>query len=127
MSFWAKLFGGDDLVEKAANGLDKLNFSDQEKAVHYLEVLKNIEPFKLAQRWIAVFVIVPYVLVWLLCACLFAGAAMADVETTASRLIQISDMLASRNNDNLGFPASLILGFYFAGGALEGIVAKWKK
>jgi len=127
MSFWAKLFGGADLVEKAANGLDKLNFSDQEKAAHYLEVLKNIEPFKLAQRWLAVAVIVPYVLVWILCAVLFATAAMADAETTASRLIQISDMLASRNNDNLGFPASLILGFYFAGGAIEGIVSRWKK
>ncbi len=38
-----------------------------------------------------------------------------------------TDMLASRNNDNLGFPASLILGFYFAGGAIEGIVSRWKK
>lgn len=127
MSFWASLFGGTDLVEKAANGLDKLNFSDQEKAAHYLEVLKNIEPFKLAQRWIAVIVIVPYVLIWILCAALFAGAAMADAEPSAARLIQISDMLASRNNDNLGFPVSLILGFYFAGGALEGIVSRWKK
>ena len=127
MSFWASLFGGSDLVEKASNGLDKLNFSDQEKAAHYLEVLKNIEPFKLAQRWIAVIVVVPYVLIWIMCAALFVAAGMADVESTASRLIQISDMLASRNNDNLGFPTSLILGFYFAGGALEGIVAKWKK
>ena len=124
MSFWASLFGGSDLVEKAANGLDKLNFSDQEKARHYLEVLKNIEPFKLAQRWLAVLVVVPYVLTWLACAVIFVAAAFAD---EPARLTQISDMLASRNNDNLGFPVALVLGFYFAGGALEGVVAKWKK
>lgn len=127
MSFWASLFGGSDLVEKASNGLDKLNFSDQEKAAHYLEVLKNIEPFKLAQRWLAVIVVVPYVLIWIMCAGLFVAASLSDIESSAARLIQISDMLASRNNDNLGFPVSLILGFYFAGGALEGIVARWKK
>ena len=127
MSFWASLFGGSDLVDKVAKGVDASFFTPEERAKHYLEVLKNIEPFKLAQRWIAVLVIVPYVVIWILCACLFAGAAMASEEPTAARLIQISDMLASRNNDNLGFPASLILGFYFAGGALEGIVAKWKK
>jgi hypothetical protein len=127
MSFWASLFGGSDLVDKVAKGVDASFFTQEEKARHYLEVLKNIEPFKLAQRWIAVVLVLPYVLVWLICAGLFIAAATADIESTASRLIQISDMLATRNNDNLGFPVSLVVGFYFAGGALEGIVAKWKK
>jgi len=127
MSFWASLFGGSDLVDKVSKGIDASFFTPEEKAKHYLEVLKNIEPFKLAQRWIAVVLVLPYVLVWLICAGLFIAAATADIESTASRLIQISDMLATRNNDNLGFPVSLVVGFYFAGGALEGIVAKWKK
>lgn len=127
MSFWASLFGGSDLVDKVAKGVDASFFTQEERAKHYLEVLKNIEPFKLAQRWIAVIVIVPYVLIWIMCTGLFVAAATSDIETSAARLIQISDMLSSRNNDNLGFPVSLILGFYFAGGALEGIVAKWKK
>lgn len=127
MSFWASLFGGSDLVDKVAKGVDASFFTPEERARHYLEVLKNIEPFKLAQRWIAVIVVVPYVLIWIMCAGLFVAAATSDIETSAARLIQISDMLSSRNNDNLGFPVSLILGFYFAGGALEGIVARWKK
>lgn len=125
-SFWAKLFGGADLVDRVANGVDSVVFTDQERATHYLEVLKNIEPFKLAQRWLAVIVIVPYVLVWVLCSILFAFGAFSETEQ-AQRFIQVSDMLAARNNDQLGFPVALILGFYFAGGALEGVIARFKK
>ena len=45
MSFWASLFGGSDLVDKVVKGVDASFFTPEERARHYLEVLKNIEPF----------------------------------------------------------------------------------
>ena len=124
MSFWTKLFGASDIVDKVASGIDATIFTPEERAKHYLEVLKNIEPFKIAQRWLAVIIIIPYVAVWLLCAVLFALSGFVD---GLDHLMAVSDKLAERNNDNLGMPVAIIVAFYFGGGALEGVVAKFKK
>lgn len=123
MSFWTKLFGASDIVDKVSDGIDASFFTPEEKAKHYLSVLKHIEPFKIAQRWIAVLVIAPYVIVWTVCALLLTlSAFMAD----ASQLMEVSDILAQRNNEVLGTPVAIIIGFYFAGGAMEGIINRFK-
>jgi hypothetical protein len=124
MSFWTKLFGASEIVDKVSSGVDAAFFTPEERAKHYLEVLKNIEPFKIAQRWLAVIIIVPYVAVWLLCAVMFALSGFVD---GMSGLMEISDKLAERNNDNLGMPVAIIVAFYYGGGAVEGVVAKFKK
>lgn len=125
-SFWTKLFGASEIVDYVQAGVDAAIFTPEEKSRHYLEVLKNIEPFKVAQRWLAVLVLLPYVLIWFICALLFMSAMFADAEH-AARMMDICDKLAARNNDNLGTPASLIAGFYFGGGLIEGAITKLKQ
>lgn len=126
MSFWTKLFGASDVIDKVSDGVDAAFFTPEERARHYLEVLKNIEPFKVAQRWFALCVIFPYVLVWVMCAVLFITSVFFD-GPKADQIMSVSDLLAQRNNDVLGMPVAIIVGFYFGGGALEGIVGKFKK
>lgn len=119
---WFSIFGKGDVINKAANGIDKVIFTDEEKSDYMLKLLKAYEPFKLMQRYLAVMFGGAYLLVWLACAVMFIfGAVLGNGE-----LIQGSDMLAQRNNEALGTPVSLIMSLYFGGGAIEGIInAKW--
>ena len=125
MSFWTKLFGANDVIDKVSKGVDAAFFTPEERANHYLAVLKNIEPFKVAQRWFALCVIVPYVFVWVMCALLFVTSVFFE-GPKADQIINVSDLLAQRNNDVLGWPVAIIVGFYFAGGAVEGAIGKFK-
>lgn len=120
---WFSLFGRGDIVDKAAKGVDAVFYTEQEKAGYMLKLLKAYEPFKLMQRYLAVMFGGTYLMVWLACAVMFIfGAVLGNGE-----LIQGSDMLAQRNNEALGTPVSLIMGLYFGGGALEGLIkAKWE-
>jgi hypothetical protein len=126
MSFWTGLFGGTAFVDIASKGVDAAFFTPEERARHYIEVLKHIEPFKIAQRWLMLIVVVPYTLVWVICAAVIVCAIFVEPDR-ADQLLHISDQLASRNNDNLGTPVALIMAFYFAGGAFEGIIARIRK
>ena len=119
---WFSIFGKGDVIEKASKGIDKAIFTDEEKADYMLKFLKAYEPFKLVQRYLAVMFGGTYLLVRIACAVMFiVGASTGNGE-----LIQGSDMLASRNNETLGTPVSLIMGLYFGGGMLEGIVKSAK-
>jgi len=52
MGLLGKIFGSDDAISKAAdgiyNGVDKAFYTDEEKAEGFLSLLKAYEPFKLA-------------------------------------------------------------------------------
>ena len=131
MSFWGKLFGSDNVIKKAAdgvyNGIDAAIFTKQEQSEYFLSLLKAYEPFKLAQRLLALIVGIPYVLVWLVCAFMMVGAALMEPCATemicrSNTVMDVSKELASQNNDTLGVPFAIILGFYFAGGTAEGII-----
>jgi hypothetical protein len=65
-------------------------------------------------------------------ATLFVGSVIVDPcppdSLCKSRQIEeASKELATMNNDTLGLPFAIILGFYFAGGAIEGVIEKRKK
>lgn len=121
MSVIGKLFGSEKVIDSAANGIDKVFFTNQEKSEQWLDTLKAYEPFKLAQRLIALIVTIAYVSVWLICAILMVLGMWLDTS------MELSKTLAEWNYNTLGLPFTLILSFYFAGGALEGIVAKFQK
>ncbi|MTI13799.1 hypothetical protein [Sansalvadorimonas verongulae] len=139
MSFFGKLFGSDSVIKRAAdgiyNGVDKAVFTKEEQAEHFLKLLNAYEPFKLAQRFMALIFGIPYVLVWLTSATMFVIAAFmepcaVDVVCQSVTVSSASKELASWNNETLGTPVALILAFYFGGGALEGVarqVAERKK
>ena len=78
---FAKLFGSDSIVNSSIKGIDSLVFTEQEKSTHKLDLLKHYEPFKLAQRLLALlysfvflFVFLVAVSIWIL------GAFTQDLE-----------------------------------------------
>lgn len=127
MNFFGRLFGSDTVINKAAdgiyNGIDKALFTNEERASHFLNLLKAYEPFKLAQRFLALVVAIPYVVTWLLCAAMLVFAGFAD-PSYGEQVALAAKELGTLNNDTLGVPVSLVLAFYFGGGAVEGVVAR---
>lgn len=129
MGLFARLFGSESVIQKAAdgiyNGVDKAIYTQEEKAIGFLNLLKAYEPFKLAQRLLALTVTVPYVAVWLLCAMMLVIAGFVE-PAYGKQLDEAARTLGELNNDTLGMPVALVLSFYFAGGALEGVVDKFR-
>lgn len=106
---WNWITGGT--VEKGMDLIDDAFYTDQEEAQDEqkkrewkLKLLQAYQPFKVAQRRLALLYSVPYVS--------FAsyGLAINDLERVAMA------------NDVFGIPCSIILGFYFMGGAGEGMI-----
>jgi len=120
MNIIGKLLGSEKVIESAANGIDKMFFTKEEKSENWIKTLKAYEPFKLAQRLLALIVTSVYLFVWLL------SAIMIVLSYWFSGMLELSKMLAVFNNDTLSLPFALIIGFYFASGAAEGIINKIK-
>ena len=108
MGFWGKLLGSEKAVNGVINGLDKAWFTDEEKGEIHLKFLKAYEPFKVAQRFLAMLFTVPFVL--------FSSIGIAFG----------NDEMITKSIDVFGTPTLVILSFYFAGGMIEGGIAKFK-
>lgn len=115
MGIFSTLFGNSDVVKKTVdgvyNGADMLVYTAEEQAIarqkkqeFYIKLLSAYEPFKLAQRLLAMLYSIPYVTIVVYC------IVVNDVSRLASA------------NDALGLQNLIILGFYFGGGAFEGII-----
>jgi len=129
MGIWATLFGNENVIKKAAdgiyNGVDAAFYTNEEKASGFLNLLKGYEPFKIAQRLLMLVVTIPYVLIWVLCALLIMSSGFVASDTGAE-LIEAAKVTGAMNNDTLGIPVSLVVAFYFGGGALEGVVGRMR-
>ena len=117
--FLGKIFGSDSIINAGIKGIDALVFTDEEKAKMHMNFLKLYEPFKLAQRYLAfgfggayLLVFFNAVLVWNI------GVFTADLEMQGFYMATAHE-LANWNNETLGTPVSIILGFYFMGGVLN--------
>jgi len=121
MKILGRIFGSDKVIDHAAKGIDKIFFTKEEKAASWVNTLKAYEPFKLAQRLIALLVTTVYLFVWI------TSAAMFIISIWLDPFLEASKQLATLNNDTLGLPFALITGFYFGGGAAEGIMDKIMK
>lgn len=124
------LFSSDTATKTLAQGVDEIIYTPEEKAGFFLNLLAAYEPFKLAQRFLSLIVTIPYVTVWVFSAFMFAASiffdpCLADQVCKSSQLIDVSTELATWNNEVLGLPTALILGFYFGGGAVEGVVRQF--
>jgi len=126
----ATLFGNENVIKKAAdgiyNGVDAAFYTDEEKAKGFMNLLKGYEPFKIAQRLLALTVTIPFVVVWILVAAMFVAAGFVD-PAYGTQIVESAKALGELNNGTLGMPVTLILSFYFAGGALEGVVGRMKE
>jgi len=124
---FAKLFGSDTVINKSVSGIDALVFTDQEKSTHKIELLKLYEPFKLAQRLLALLYSLVFLFVFLIAVAIWIVGAFSSNLEQAGYYMSIAKELAEWNIDTLGLVISLIIGFYFGGGFVEGVLTKHKK
>ena len=110
MSFIDKLFGSSTIIEKGTDLLDNAFYTDQEKAAGHIKLLAAYEPFKLSQRLLALS-IVP---MWSLCHFICFGIWLVNPNYNLDAALLIL-------NGKIGLAASIIVGFYFAGGALNSL------
>ncbi len=112
-----KIFGSQSMINAGISGIDKAVYSAEEKADYHLKFLAAYEPFKLAQRLLALLVISVYLFVFLLASVIMIWGSINEnqvwIDTTTS--------LMELNNDTLGWPVITILAFYFAGGTVNSI------
>lgn len=110
-----KIFGSKKVIDNTISGVDKLFYTNEEKADYHLKFLEAYEPFKLAQRLLALIVVGAYIFVFLLAAFLMIWGGVTGnemVTKTSADLIKLE-------NDSLGWPVITILAFYFAGGTVN--------
>ncbi|MBU70854.1 MULTISPECIES: hypothetical protein [Spongiibacter] len=112
IKLFSKLFGSDEVVGKAVdgvyNGVDKLVFTDEEKSERFAILLKLYEPFKLAQRLLAMIFGIPYAFGWLIT---FLASFFTSVEEQIELL-----------SGDMGSIVLAIVAFYFLGGAGESLL-----
>ncbi|WP_289100939.1 hypothetical protein [uncultured Marinobacter sp.] len=118
MGILSNLFGTGDVIAKGLDLIDKKFPSDaqmieaQTKAK--TDLLTSYAPFKVAQRYLAVLFGLTFILSYILVLVMyFAGGTIADV----------MDILGMFKIDWIMLT---IVGFYFGGGAFEGVVGKIK-
>lgn len=118
MNIFAKIFGSDKIIDAGIKAGDSLFFTDQEKSEWKIRILKAYEPFKIAQRWLALTLSIPFVVLHtfaglqVLLSGWFIGARGKSVHEAALSLMEL-------NNDTLAVPVAIVLGFYFGGGTIE--------
>lgn len=119
MGVFSKLFGSEKVIDGAIKGIDSAFYTEEEKADSYerrmglkAALLQAYQPFKVAQRFLALLYGVPYVVAW---SATWAASFFVNVQAQYDMLIESDIAMA-----NL-----IILAFYFAGGAGESIF-KWK-
>lgn len=127
MSFWGRLFGSDEatakLVDNVSSGLDKLWYTEEEKAEDkakarseargvILEWMKHTQGQNLSRRLIALSI----TFVWLF---LHLTSALLNViaiwlETSHAKLMTESAKVIAETAGDMVSAVMLILGFYFA-------------
>ena len=112
MGILGKIFGSEEVIGKAVdgvyNGVDALVYTPEERASRFERLLKLYEPFKLAQRLLALVYCIPYIFLW---SVTFLLSFKIDVTVQQAML-----------NGEIGQIAKLIAGFYFGGGAIESLL-----
>jgi hypothetical protein len=121
VGIWKKLFGSTQVIDAGIAAGDALFFTNEEKAEWKLRLLKAYEPFKIAQRWLALLMTTPFMLLHIV-----AGLQLAIVgwlePVLGKRVDEAARVLIEMNNDALAYPVGVILTFYFGCGAAEGII-----
>lgn len=139
-SFFSKLFGSDTAIEKTidtvSNGLDKLYYSDEEKAEDAMK--DRSEARQMIVQWMAAtsgqnlarrLIALSIVGVWLgMYICASAGSMIAVWVGEPEKWIETSKLLFEFAN-GLNDAVMLIIAFYFAapymGDLTKGVLSRW--
>ena len=124
MGLWSSLFGNKKIIDAGIDGIDVMVFTDEEKSSAKMKFLKLYEPFKLAQRYIAMTFCPAYIFMWIVTG-LLEVANIFIVAFTDKELN--TDVMYKLLSGDIAVMVILILGFYFGGGAAEGIVNRFSK
>ena len=124
MGLWANLFGNSKIIDAGIDGIDAMVFTDEEKSSAKMKFLKLYEPFKLAQRYIAMTFCPAYVFMWIVTGLLEVVNIFIIAFTDKSLNTAVMYKLLS---GDIAMMVMLILGFYFGGGAAEGIINRFKR
>lgn len=120
MSIWSSLFGSDKVIDAGINSIDAMVFTDEEKSNAKMTFLRLYEPYKIAQRWLMMYVSVPYMAMWFIVGCIM----IADIFTVEE--LNTDKLSLFLMGSDVGTAFVLIIAFYFGGGAVEGIVGRLK-
>ena len=122
MGFITRLFGSENLVQAAVDTGDALVYTKEERAKGFERLLQLYEPFKIAQRFLALIVGIPYVTIHLICVIIWLFN-MLLIESNEQYILMTDRLVAvmTAHNEALFTPFCVIVGFYFFGGAGEGI------
>tara|TARA_B100001059_G_C17734553_1_gene528105 strand:+ start:368 stop:820 length:453 start_codon:yes stop_codon:yes gene_type:complete len=130
-----KLFGTDkaasSLIDNISRGLDKLHYSEQEKAEDraqavkegnqvYMEWLKSTSGSRLARRYIAIIVTTVWVLQYIVSLVLGASTPWISDQVTVEAIHATITSLKN-NGSQMDGAAMLILGFYFLGNKADAL------
>lgn len=119
MGLIGKLFNSTEVVEDVGSGVDKLFYTNEEKADNFFKLMQHYEPFKLAQRYLALLFTGVYLSIHVIVSLAWMAFVLLDRET--SELMQI----AKWNNDNLFYIVLTITAFYFSGGVINGALKRF--
>ena len=117
----SKVFSPEKLGEAIIKGIDNRFFTPEERAEMFPRLLKLYEPYKIAQRVLSIMFTGVFLFIHLVTAMTHILYVWRSLD--AKPIIE----LYKYNNDNLGTIVLMIVGFYFAGGLLEGTVNKLRK
>lgn len=120
MSFFKSIFSAPSMIKNISNGIDKMIFTDEERADILPNLLKLYEPYKIAQRWLMVIVCGPYFFLWFLVG---LGTLIIEVFSFSGSTANTREFLFGP----IVYLVGTIISFYFGGGAIEGIIGKFKK
>jgi hypothetical protein len=121
IGFIKKIFGSDSVISAGISGIDKIVFTDEEKSDAKMKLLKLYEPFKLAQRYLALIFSSTYCLAW------FTAFLIEVIDVFIEKNLDTSVLYDLLTKSDIPFIVALIVGFYFGGGLAEGAIKQMKK
>lgn len=117
-----KIFSAKDLIKSIPQAIDEAILTKEERLNNFNELLEKYEPFKIAQRFLALIVTG----VFLGLHVIFSACKLVVIFTTEkeSVLIGISE-LQKEHNELLFYPFGIITAFYFSGGVINGALKRF--
>ena len=115
-----KILGSGDVVKKGLDLIDDFHTSTEEeiaaKSKAKIDLMTAYAPFKIAQRWLA-----------LMFGLTFLGSYVLVLAMTISGQGDPNAVTQVMEQFSINYAMLIILGFYFGGGAVEGLIEKRKK
>ena len=113
MGIFGKLLGSDKVIKGGMDLIDNAFHTDEEKAEEHKVFLKLYEPFKVAQRYLALIFSIPFAAIH------FIAFGLRLVFWQEPDIQAVIAAVQADMNESLGLIVLTIVGFYFFGGAAE--------